>query len=95
MLHKLSSATRDTITIAMTWPTAEALVITVPLPDGYRYELLRRCEVPAEEAPSRRSVRPSKQMTYNKFGICPNDTRERTRLVLGSAPFQANGGARA
>jgi hypothetical protein len=47
MLHKLSSATRDTITIAMTWPTAEALVITVPLPDGYRYEMLRRSEVPA------------------------------------------------
>jgi hypothetical protein len=47
MLHNLSSATRDTITIAMTWPTAEALVITVPLPDGYRYELLRRSEVPA------------------------------------------------
>ena len=45
MIHKHSSATIDTI--AMTWPTAEALVITVPLPDGYRYELLRRSEVPA------------------------------------------------
>src|SRR5512132_4541892 len=47
MIHKHSSATSDTITIAMTWPTAEALVIAVPLPDGYRYELLRRSAVAA------------------------------------------------
>lgn len=31
----------------MTWPTAEALAASVPPPDGYRYELLRRSEVPA------------------------------------------------
>ena len=30
----------------MTWPTAEALTVSVPLPDGYRYELLNRSEVP-------------------------------------------------
>ena len=31
----------------MTWPTAEALITRVPPPDGYRYDLLRRSEVPA------------------------------------------------
>jgi hypothetical protein len=31
----------------MKWPTAEALTASVPPPDGYRYELLRRSEVPA------------------------------------------------
>jgi hypothetical protein len=31
----------------MTWPTAEGLATSVPLPAGYRYELLRRSEVPA------------------------------------------------
>jgi hypothetical protein len=31
----------------MNWPTAEGLAISVPPPDGYRYELLRRSEVPA------------------------------------------------
>src|SRR5436190_3638168 len=31
----------------MTWPTAKALATSVPLPDGYRYELLRKSEVPA------------------------------------------------
>jgi len=31
----------------MTWPTVEAIATSVPLPDGYRYELLRRSEVPA------------------------------------------------
>ena len=31
----------------MTWPTAEALTNSVPLPDGYRYDVLRRFEVPA------------------------------------------------
>jgi hypothetical protein len=31
----------------MKWPTAEALATRVPPPDGYRYELLRRPEVPA------------------------------------------------
>ena len=47
MLHKASSATHDIIVIDMTWPTAEALATTVPLPDGYRYELLTRSEVSA------------------------------------------------
>jgi len=31
----------------MIWPTAEALTAMVPLPEGYRYELLNRSEVPA------------------------------------------------
>lgn len=31
----------------MTWPTVEALTTCVPPPVGYRYELLRRSEVPA------------------------------------------------
>lgn len=31
----------------MTWPTAEALTASVPLPDGYRYELLKQSEIPA------------------------------------------------
>jgi len=31
----------------MSWPTAEALAITVPLPDGYGYELLKRSDIPA------------------------------------------------
>lgn len=30
----------------MTWPTAEVLTIAVPPPDEYRYELLKRSEVP-------------------------------------------------
>jgi hypothetical protein len=30
----------------MTWPTAETLSAAVPLPAGYRYELLTRSEVP-------------------------------------------------
>jgi hypothetical protein len=30
----------------MTWPTAEALTVGVPPPHGYRYELLKRSEVP-------------------------------------------------
>lgn len=47
MLHKASSATGDIIIIDMTWPTAEALAALVPLPDGYRYDLLRRAEVPS------------------------------------------------
>jgi hypothetical protein len=47
MLHKASSATRDIIISDMTWPTAEALATSVPAPNGYRYELLRRSEVPA------------------------------------------------
>ena len=31
----------------MSWPTAEVLTAQVPLPDGYRYELLKRSEIPA------------------------------------------------
>ncbi|MEP6609326.1 MAG: hypothetical protein ABJA83_11675 [Burkholderiaceae bacterium] len=31
----------------MIWPSAEALTTLVPLPQGYRYELLNRSEVPA------------------------------------------------
>ena len=31
----------------MAWPSAQALAATVPLPDGYRYEVLTRSEVPA------------------------------------------------
>ena len=31
----------------MTWPTAKALTESAPLPDGYRYELLNRSEIPA------------------------------------------------
>jgi len=31
----------------MIWPTAEALTSMVPLPEGYRYELLNRSEIPA------------------------------------------------
>jgi hypothetical protein len=30
----------------MTWPTAEVLTVSVPPPHGYRYELLKRSEVP-------------------------------------------------
>ena len=43
-MHQFLYATRDAIT--MTWPSAEALVVSVPLPVGYRYQLLRRSEVP-------------------------------------------------
>jgi len=31
----------------MTWPTAQCLTASVPPPPGYRYELLKRSEVPA------------------------------------------------
>src|SRR6266516_437722 len=31
----------------MTWPTADVLTAQVPLPQGYRYALLNRSEIPA------------------------------------------------
>ena len=31
----------------MNWPTADQIVTLAPLPDGYRYEQLKRSQIPA------------------------------------------------